>query len=59
MHTHVEITSEQVLIDGFIYCTQLIFIECLILATEIIRRNKVLSFSKRRPIAAVEAVNYL
>lgn len=33
MHTHVEITSDQMLIDGSIHSIQLIFIECLILGT--------------------------
>ena len=59
MHTHVEITSDQMLIDGFIHSIQLIFTECLILGTETIRKNKILSFSKSKPVAAVEAVNYL
>ena len=34
MNTHVEITSDQMLIDGSIFSIQLIFIECLILWTD-------------------------
>lgn len=35
------------LIDIFIHCMQLLFIEFLILGTEMIRKNKVLSSSER------------
>ena len=34
MHTRVEITSDQMLIDGSIHSIKLIFIECLILGTD-------------------------